>query len=161
MIAIDVETTTQSLGASTGLGVPVNNLLVGTGLAVKSIGDGITTTLAASPLLSSTGGVVSAAGTLVASVGGLVTSPSTGNNSPSTFGNVIGSLSSAPAPGTVPMSPSSALSTLTTPSALSSVIGSLSSTSAPAGTLPTSIGSVLTTVTTQTTVTNLLGSLPR
>ncbi len=161
MIAIDVETTTQSLGASTGLGVPVNNLLVGTGLAVNNLGGNISSTFAASPLLSSTGGVVSAAGTLVASVGGLVTSPSTGNNSPSTFGNVIGSLSSAPAPGTVPMSPSSALSTLTTPSALSSVIGSLSSTSAPAGTVPTSIGSVLTTVTTQTTVTNLLGSLPR
>ena len=92
MIAIDVETTTQSLGASTGLGVPVNNLLVGTGLAVNNLGGNISSTFAASPLLSSTGGVVSAAGTLVASVGGLVTSPSTGNNSPSTFGNVIGSL---------------------------------------------------------------------
>jgi len=92
MIAIDVETTTQSLGVSTGLGVPVNNLLVGTGLAVNNLGGNISSTFAASPLLSSTGGVVSAAGTLVASVGGLVTSPSTGNNSPSTFGNVIGSL---------------------------------------------------------------------
>lgn len=91
MIAINVETATESLGATTGLGVPVNNLLSGTGLAVNELGDNTSSTFAASPLLSSTGGVVSAAGKLLASVGGLVT-PSASGTSPSTLGNLIGSL---------------------------------------------------------------------
>ncbi len=91
MIAINVETATESLGATTGLGVPVNNLLGSTGLAVSTLGDNISSTFAASPPLSSAGGVVSAAGTLVASVGGLVTPPASGT-SPSTLGTLIGSL---------------------------------------------------------------------
>jgi hypothetical protein len=139
MIAIDVETTTQSLGATTGLGVPVNNLLVGTGLAVNNLGGNISSTFAASPLLSSTGGVVSAAGTLVASVGGLVTSPSTGNNSPSTFGNVIGSLSGAAAPGLAPSSPLTALSSQP---ALSTLLGGMPSTPA-LGTTPAPISGLI------------------
>jgi hypothetical protein len=158
MIAIDVEATTQYLGTSTGLGMPVNDLLVGTGLTVKQLGNDITTTFAASPVLASTGAVVSSAGTLVASVGGLVTPSTSGNNSPSTFGNVIGSLSSAPAPGTAPMSISAPLTTLSTPSALSNLVGSLSSISAPGGTTPTSsLGGALSTV--AAPITSVLGSL--
>ena len=154
MVALDTEASTQSLGATTGLGVPVNNLLVGTGLAVNNLGGNISSTFAASPLLSSTGGVVSAAGTLVASVGGLVTSPTSGNGAPSTFGNVIGSLSSAPAPSTTPMSISSPLTTLTSASPLSS----LSVVSVPAGTTPTSsLGGALSTV--AAPITGVLGSL--
>ena len=154
MIAIDTEATTQSLGARTGLGVPVNNLLVGTGLAVNNLGGDISSTFAASPLLSSTGGVVSAAGTLVASVGGLVTAPSSGNTSPSTFGNVIGSLSSAPATSIAPNSPLSALSSQPT---LSKLLGSLPSTPALGATPTSSLAGSLTTVTAP--VTGLLGGL--
>jgi hypothetical protein len=158
MIAIDVEATTQYLGTSTGLGVPVNNLLVGTGLAINNLGGNISSTFSASPVLASTGAVVSSAGTLVASVGGLVTPSTSGNNSPSTFGNVIGSLSSAPAPGTAPMSISAPLTTLSTPSALSNLVGSLSSISAPGGTTPTSsLGGALSTV--AAPITSVLGSL--
>jgi hypothetical protein len=124
MIAIDVEATTQYLGASTGLGMPVNDLLVGTGLTVKQLGNDVTTTFAASPVLASTGAVVSSAGTLVAGVGGLVISPTASNNTaPSTFGNVIGSLSSGPATGTTPTAFGTAPTSVTSP--ISSVLGSL------------------------------------
>lgn len=125
MIAIDAEATTQSLGASTGLGVPANNLLVGTGLAINNLGDNISSSFAASPLLSSTGGVVSATGTLVVSVGGLVTPATSSNNPPSAFANGISSVisSSAPAPSMTPTpSLGGALSTVTTP--VTSVLGS-------------------------------------
>jgi|DEB19_MinimDraft_2_1074335.scaffolds.fasta_scaffold22845_1 hypothetical protein len=147
MIAIEAEATTQYLGASTGLGMPVNDLLVGAGLTVNQLGKDIATTFAASPVLASTGPVVSSAGTLVASVGGLVTSPTTpSNTTPSTFGNVIASLSSTSALGSAPTSPSSPLTSLTTQPAFSNVIASLSS--APSlGTAPTSMGNVLSTVT--------------
>ena len=128
MIAIDAEAATQYLGASTGLGMPVNDLLVGTGLTVQQVGSDIATTFAASPVLASTGAVVSSTGTLVASVGGLVMSPTTG--------------------GDVSTSPASSLTTSTQPSVFSNVIGSLSSVSAPAGTTPTSLGGALTSVTT-------------
>ena len=74
-VAMDAEATTQDLGNSTGLGVPVNDLLVGTGSAVNTLGGDITSTFAASPVLSSSGGVVSAAGLLLGSVGKLVTPP--------------------------------------------------------------------------------------
>ena len=81
-VAMDAEATTQDLGSSTGLGVPVNDLLVGTGSAVSALGGDITSTFAASPLLSSTGGVVNAAGILLGSVGGLVTPPAASNTTP-------------------------------------------------------------------------------
>jgi hypothetical protein len=82
MIAIDVETATESLGASTGLGAPVNDLLDGAGLTVMQLGNNIATTFAASPVLASTGAVVSSAGTLVTNLGGLVTPPATSKTAP-------------------------------------------------------------------------------
>ncbi len=155
MVAVDAEASTQSLGASTGLGVPVNNLLVGTGSTVDNLGGNISSTFATSPLLSNAGGVVSATGSLMASVGGLVSSPTSGNTSPSTFGNVISSLSSAPAPGTTPMSVGGPLTTLSSASPLSS----LSNFSAPLGTTPTSSlgGGALSTATAP--LTGVLGNL--
>ncbi len=117
MIAIDTEAATQYLGTSTGLGMPINDLLVGTGLTVQQAGSDISTAFAASPVLASTGAVVSSAGTLVAGVGGLVTSPTTSSNStPPAFSNVIGNLSSVSAPaGTTPTSLGGALTSVTTP----------------------------------------------
>jgi hypothetical protein len=154
MIAIDVEATTQGLGASTGLGLPVNNLLVGAGLAVNNLGQDIAATFSAAPVLSSTGDVVSAAGTLVASVGGLVTAPTSGNGSPSSFGNVISSLSGS---GITPSSPSSPLTTLSSQPALGNLLGGLPSTPATGSTPTSSLAGSLTTVTAP--VTGLLGGL--
>jgi hypothetical protein len=82
MIAIDVETATESLGASTGLGAPVKDLLDGAGLTVMQLGNNIATTFAASPVLASTGAVVSSAGTLVTNLGGLITPPATSKTAP-------------------------------------------------------------------------------
>lgn len=130
MIAIDVEATTQSLGASTGLGVPVNNLLIGTGLTIQNVGGGISTTFAASPLLVSTGDVANSTGTLVASLGGLVNAPTSSNTttSPSsllmtvttqtTVSNVIASLSNAPAPSTTTIPLTGALITVNAPTTI-------------------------------------------
>ncbi len=148
MIAVDAEATTQYLGTSTGLGVPVNDLLVGTGLTVKQLGSDISTTFTASPVLASTGAVVSSAGTLVASVGGLVVSPTTtSNTTPSTFGNVIASLSSGPASGSTPSTIGGVLTTVTTPTTVSSVFENLSS-GPTSGATPSTIGGALTSVTT-------------
>jgi hypothetical protein len=153
MVAIDVEDTTQNLGDSTGLGVTAKNLLSDVGLAVKSIGDDITSN-SSSPLVSSAGGVVTAAGTLVASLGGLVTSPTSDNSSPSTFGNAINSLTSVAAPGLATSSPLAALSSQP---ALSNLLGSLPSTPAQ-GTTPAPISGALAPVTTP--FGGVLGGLP-
>ncbi|RYX95932.1 MAG: hypothetical protein EOO28_09240 [Comamonadaceae bacterium] len=97
-----VASTTQDVGAKTGLGVPVDNLLTRVGGGVDVLGQGISGTGGGAPVIKQTGELVSAVGVTVASLGGLVNAPAA-DGAPGGLGALLGGLNGGT--GTGPLAP--------------------------------------------------------
>lgn len=83
---------TQAVGASTGLGKPVDNLLIRVGTGVDGIGDSVTATNV--PVLLEAGQVVSGVGGAVAILGGAVNAPE-GTPAPAGLNGVLAPVTTA------------------------------------------------------------------
>lgn len=126
--------TVGNVGNATGIGNPLGNLLVGTGLAVQQLGAGVASTGGSTPLGGAVGGVVQQTGGLVTNVGVAV-------------GGTGGAGTPAPAPSAGALAP--------VVNVVQSVAGGATSGGAGSGTAP--LQNTLGAVT--NTVGGLLGSL--